>query len=123
MDRQSANGGLGEYYSEGDTRIPTWLVVGDKEAIGRTGLSEAAMEGGDADIDDARVWLDYGTAPNGATGRQFTEKSIHGFDLTFAAPKSVSLIRTLTDDIAEKVIVSAHTKAVHAAIQPMITPE
>jgi hypothetical protein len=37
----SANGGLAEYYSEGDTRIPTWLVVGDKEAVGRsTGLSE-----------------------------------------------------------------------------------
>ncbi|AGB26838.1 TrwC relaxase (plasmid) [Mycobacterium sp. JS623] len=117
MDRRSANGGLAEYYSEGDTRTPTWLVVGDKEAIGRTtGLSEAAMEGGDADIDDARVWLDDGTAPNGATGRQFTEKSIHGFDLTFAAPKSVSLIRALTDDIAEKVLVTAHTKAVHAAM-------
>ena len=117
MDRQRANGGLAEYYSEGDTRIPTWLVIGDKEVIGRTtGLSEAAMEGGDADIDDARVWLDYGTAPNGALGRAFTEKSIHGFDLTFAAPKSVSLIRALTDDIAEKVLVTAHTKAVHAAM-------
>jgi conjugative relaxase-like TrwC/TraI family protein len=74
------------------------------------------MEGGDADIDDARVWLDYGSAPNGALGRAFTEKSIHGFDLTFAAPKSVSLIRALTDDIAEKVLVTAHTKAVHAAM-------
>ncbi|WP_192726460.1 MobF family relaxase [Mycobacterium sp. OAS707] len=117
MDRQSANGGLAEYYSEGETRIPTWLVVGDKEAIGRTtGLSEAAMEGGDADVDDARVWLDYGTAPNGALGRAFTEKSIHGFDLTFAAPKSVSLIRALTDDIAEKILATAHTKAVHAAM-------
>ena len=31
MDRQKANGGLGEYYSEGDTRTPTWLVVGDTQ--------------------------------------------------------------------------------------------
>jgi len=29
LDRQRANGGLGEYYSEGDTRTPTWLIAGD----------------------------------------------------------------------------------------------
>jgi len=42
---------------------------------------------------------------------------VHGFDLTFSAPKSVSLIRTLTDDIAEKVLATAHTHAVHAAME------
>ena len=29
LDRQRAGGGLGEYYSEGDTREPTWLMAGD----------------------------------------------------------------------------------------------
>ena len=29
LDRRRANGGLGEYYSEGDTRAPTWLIAGD----------------------------------------------------------------------------------------------
>ena len=24
-----AGGGLGEYYCEGDTRVPTWVVAGD----------------------------------------------------------------------------------------------
>ena len=33
--RKSFGGGLAEYYSEGDTRVPSWLVVGDKAAIGR----------------------------------------------------------------------------------------
>ena len=33
---------------------------------------------------------------------------MHGFDLTFAAPKSVSLLRALTDDINEKVMAEAH---------------
>jgi conjugative relaxase-like TrwC/TraI family protein len=117
MDRKTANGGLAEYYSEGETRVPTWLVVGDKNAIGRaTGLTEAALHGRDADTEDARVWLDDGQAPNGAIGREFTDKSVHGFDLTFAAPKSVSLVRALTDDIAEKVMATAHTKAVRAAM-------
>ena len=42
---------------------------------------------------------------------------MHGFDLTFSAPKSVSLIRALTDDVAEKVLATAHTQAVHAAME------
>jgi conjugative relaxase-like TrwC/TraI family protein len=117
MDRQKANGGLAEYYSEGETRIPSWLVVGDKQLIGQaTGLSDAALDGGDADTEHARIWLDEGQAPNGTQGREFTDKSVHGFDLTFAAPKSVSLIRALTDDIAEKVLATAHTRAAHAAM-------
>ena len=118
MDRQKANGGLAEYYSEGETRVPTWLVIGDKQFIGQaTGLTEGQLQGGDADTEAARIWLDDGAAPNGVTGREFTDNSVHGFDLTFAAPKSVSLIRALTDDIAEKVLATAHTRAVHAAMQ------
>src|SRR6202022_2084431 len=74
MDRQKANGGLAEYYSEGETRVPTWLVVGDKDFIGQaTGLTQAQLEGGDADTEAARIWLDDGAAPNGVHGRAFTE--------------------------------------------------
>src|ERR1700737_1971314 len=74
MNRQKANGGLGEYYSEGETRRPTWLVVGDKQFIGHaTGLTEAQLQGGDADTEAARIWLDDGAAPNGVHGRAFTE--------------------------------------------------
>ncbi len=40
-------------------------------------------------------------APNAAKGRAFGTRSVHGFDLTFAAPKSVSLVRALKgDDVA-----------------------
>ena len=115
---QTAGGGLAEYYSEGETRVPSWLVVGDKPLIAAaTGLGCSALDGGNADTEHARVWLDDGRAPNGVAGREFTEKSVHGFDLTFSAPKSVSLIRALTDDIAEKVLATAHTQAVHAAME------
>jgi conjugative relaxase-like TrwC/TraI family protein len=117
MDRQKANGGLAEYYSVGETRLPTWLIVGDTQLIGQaTGLTDAALDGGDADTEDVRIWLDDGQVPNGKTGREFTDNSVHGFDLTFAAPKSVSLIRALTDDIAEKVLAAAHSRAVAAAM-------
>ena len=118
MDRQAAGGGLGEYYSEGDTRAPTWVVAGDAAAVGElTGLDGAALHGGFADTEVAARWLDDGIAPNGATGRAFTKGTVHGFDLTFAAPKSVSLLRALTDDIGGKGHAGARiSRAVDAAM-------
>jgi len=117
MDRQAAGGGLGEYYSEGDTRVPTWVVVGDKTVVGEaTGLDGAALDGGFADTETAARWLDDGVTPNGEAGRAFGANGVHGFDLMFAAPKSVSLLRSLTDDVAEKVMQNAHVKAVEAAM-------
>jgi conjugative relaxase-like TrwC/TraI family protein len=118
MDRQKANGGLGEYYAEADTRTPTWLIVGDTTQVADlTGLSDAARDGGVAGTGTAATWLTDGVAPNGASGRMFTTTSVHGFDLTFAAPKSVSLFRALTDDVGEKVMAEAHTRAIKAAME------
>ena len=58
-DRPRANGGLGEYYSEGDTRAPTWLISGDAAKVGElTGLDGAALDGGFADTGVAADWLD-----------------------------------------------------------------
>jgi conjugative relaxase-like TrwC/TraI family protein len=117
LDRQRANGGLGEYYSEGDTREPTWLIAGDAaRTVELVGLDGRAADGGAADPDVAARWLDDGIPPNGAAGRGFTKGSVHGFDLTFAAPKSVSLLRALTDDVGEKAMQAAHVRAVEAAM-------
>jgi conjugative relaxase-like TrwC/TraI family protein len=117
LDRRRANGGLGEYYSEGDTRAPTWLIAGDAaRTCALVGLDGRAAEGGAADPDVAARWLDDGIVPNGAAGRAFSKGSVHGFDLTFAAPKSVSLLRALTDDIAEKKMQAAHQRAISAAM-------
>jgi conjugative relaxase-like TrwC/TraI family protein len=117
LDRRQANGGLGEYYSEGDTREPAWLIAG---GAGRTvklvGLDGRAVDGGAADPEVVRRWLDDGVAPNGQAGRAFTKGSVHGFDLTFAAPKSVSLLRALTEDVAEKAMQAAHQRAIGAAM-------
>ena len=112
-DRRRANGGLGEYYSEGDTRTPTWLIVADTgRAVELVGVDGRAADGGTADPDVAQRWLDDGIAPNGVAGRGFTKGSVHGFDLTFATPKSVSLLRALTDDIGEKVMQAVHARAI-----------
>ncbi len=117
MDRQAAGGGLGEYYSEDDTRAPAWIVAGDAARVAElTGLSDAAVAGGFAEGDAVTAWLDDGIAPIGASGRAFSKGSVHGFDLTFAAPKSVSLLRALTTGVNEKAIAEAHIRAVGAAM-------
>jgi conjugative relaxase-like TrwC/TraI family protein len=117
MDRQTVGGGLGEYFAESDTRTPTWLLAGDTTTVtALTGLDAAAVAGCAVDTAVAAAWLDNGIAPNGAHGRAFGKGSVHGFDLTFAAPKSVSLVRALTDPVAEKVLAAAHERAIAAAM-------
>jgi len=121
--RQRAGGGLAEYYSEGETRAPVWLCVGDTEkAAALVGLGAAERAGGEADMDVVARWLDDGIAPNGATGRAYTARSTHGFDLTFCAPKSVSMLRALTrDDVISKALLDAHNTAVREAMEYLYT--
>src|SRR5690242_11381098 len=111
IDAAAANAGLGEYYSERDLRAPVWMCAGDVVRAGEVaGLGAADWAGGRADLAVVERWLDDGIAPNGACGRRFGERDNHGFDLTFCAPKSVSLLRALGDDVAQKAVVDAHTR-------------
>ena len=118
-DLARAGGGLGEYYSERETRTPAWLLAGDTHTVAElVGLTDAERAGGDADAELVARWLDDGIAPNGAHGRAFGERGVHGFDLTFCAPKSVSLVRALrTDDVVTKAIADAHTTALSEAME------
>jgi conjugative relaxase-like TrwC/TraI family protein len=118
-DLARAGGGLGEYYSEHETRTPVWLLAGDtRTTAALVGLTDARRAGGEADAQLVARWLDDGIAPNGAQGRAFGERGVHGFDLTFCAPKSVSLARALlTDDVVAKAIADAHTTALAEAME------
>jgi conjugative relaxase-like TrwC/TraI family protein len=118
-DAARASGGLGEYYSEHETRTPTWLLAGDTRTVATlVGLTDAQRAGGEADAELVARWLDEGVAPNGAQGRAFGQRGVHGFDLTFCAPKSVSLVRALRgDDVLTKAIADAHTTAIAEAME------
>jgi hypothetical protein len=49
-DLARTSGGLGEYYSERETRTPVWLLAGDTRTVaGLVGLTDAQRAGGDAD--------------------------------------------------------------------------
>jgi conjugative relaxase-like TrwC/TraI family protein len=119
-DAARAGGGLGEYYTEHETRTPTWLLSGDTQSVARlVGFTDVQRGGGEADAEVVARWLDDGMAPNGAQGRAFGRRGVHGFDLTFCAPKSVSLVRALRgdDDVLAKAIADAHTTAISEAME------
>lgn len=118
-DLARAGGGLGEYYSERETRTPTWLLAGDAHTVAAlVGLTDSQRVGGDADPNVVARWLDDGSTPNGLQGRAFGARGVHGFDLTFCAPKSVSLVRALqADDVVAKAIADAHTTALAEAME------
>jgi conjugative relaxase-like TrwC/TraI family protein len=123
MDRQKAGGGLAEYYCEGETRAPVWMCVGDTEkAAELVGLTAAERAGGHTDMDAVARWLDDGIAPNGASGCKFAKRANHGFDLTFCAPKSVSLLRAVGgDELLSKAVVDAHATATREALEYLHT--
>ena len=118
-DAQRAGGGLGEYYSEHDTRTPVWLCAGDtRTSAGLVGLSDTQRAGGEADAGVVARWLDDGVAPSGAYGRALGAQGVHGYDLTFSAPKSVSVVQALkADDVVSKGIADAHTTALAEAME------
>lgn len=95
-DRARAGGGLREYYSEREARTPARLLAGDTHTVATlVGLTDVQRVGGEADAEMVARWLDDGITPNGAHGRAFGERGVHGFDVTFCAPKSVSLVRAV----------------------------
>ena len=96
-----------------------WLLVGDTHTTARlVGLTDVQRAGAEADAELVARWLDDGITPNGAHGRAFGARGVHGFDLTFCAPKSVSLVRALrTDDVVAKAIPDAHTTALAEAME------
>jgi conjugative relaxase-like TrwC/TraI family protein len=117
-DRQKANGGLAEYYAERDTRTPVWTCAGDARAVAAlVGLTEGERCGGDADPEVVARWLDDGVAPSGECGRAHGKGGVHGFDLTFCAPKSVSLVRVFGDDVIDKAVSAAHQTAIAEALE------
>ena len=119
-DRARAGGGLGEYYSERETRTPVWLLAGDTRTASRhwSGLTDGQRVGGDADAGVVARWLDDGIAPNGARGRAFGDARGARVRSDVRAPKSVSLLRALrADDVVAKGIADAHTTALFEAME------
>lgn len=117
LESRSSGGGLGEYYSEAETRLPVWLSAG-RDVSTAMQLTGVGGNGESANLDAVTRWLNDGESPCGATGRAFGKRaSVHGYDLTFCAPKSVSLMRALGDDVTAKAVADAHAVAIAEAME------
>ena len=82
-DAGKAGGGLGEYYTEHDTRTPVWLCAGDTHTAAQlVGLTDIQRAGGEADTEVVERWLDDGVAPSGECGRALGTRGVQaGFEV------------------------------------------
>lgn len=108
-------GGAGRYYTE---HLPSYYLDGD-EPPGRWWGRGADRLGLQGEVDsDAFLALMAGRDP--ATGRdlgrRYGEGSVRGYDATFSAPKSVSVLFGIGDEQVRDQVVEAHERAVGAVL-------
>jgi conjugative relaxase-like TrwC/TraI family protein len=97
---------LPNYYLQSGEPRGVWLSTG----AGMLGLSGEVA-------DDHFVALMAGMDPQRPErhlGRGYDEKSVHGFDVTASAPKSVSILFALGDDDVRRGVLDSHDAAVTA---------
>ncbi|HUF94660.1 MAG TPA: MobF family relaxase [Acidimicrobiia bacterium] len=105
----------GRYYTD---RLPSYYLDGEEppgrwwgKATGRLSLSGEV---------DPEAFLAVMAGRDPATGvdlgRRFGEGSVRGYDATFSAPKSVSVLFAVGDDRVRDEVVEAHERAVEAVL-------
>jgi len=105
----------GRYYTE---QLPSYYLDAG-EPPGRWYGRGAALLGLDGPVDDgAFLAVMAGEHPTtgGRLGRRYGDGSVRGFDATFSAPKSVSVLFALGDDQTRRHVVEAHDSAVEAVL-------
>ena len=103
---QSVGGGLEDYYTSSSEARGGWLGAGAADL----GLSGAV------DGDDLRAVLDgLGPRDGGRLRSSTNPVRVAGFDLTFSAPKSVSVVFGVGDDAVRSAVRDAHEVAVREA--------
>ncbi|HUG09061.1 MAG TPA: MobF family relaxase [Acidimicrobiia bacterium] len=105
----------GRYYTE---RLPSYYLDGD-EPPGRWWGRAAGRLGLDGEIDSeaflaVMAGLDPATGED--LGRRYGEGSVRGYDATFSAPKSVSVLFALGDEAIRREVAEAHERAVEAVL-------
>ena len=107
------------YYSEDGTK-PAEAWVNARTDAQAAAVAEAlgVAEGEQILGENVRAWFNKAIAPSGVKlGRAPKESGVPGFDLTFCAPKSVSMLWGLTDDAAvRRAVDEAHAEAVGKAL-------
>lgn len=110
------NRGPDSYYSEDGKQPASVWVRGENvaEVSAFLGTNNGAVASGKA-VDD---WFNKAVAPSGERlGKALGDKGVPGFDLTFCAPKSVSLLWAMgADSDVRGIVDEAHQVAVNQAL-------
>jgi conjugative relaxase-like TrwC/TraI family protein len=105
----------GRYYTE---RLPSYYLDGD-EPPGRWWGTGAGVLGLESVVDpEAFLSVMAGRHPTKGDdlGRRYGDESVRGYDATFSAPKSVSVLFGLGVAEARREVVEAHERAVEAVL-------
>jgi conjugative relaxase-like TrwC/TraI family protein len=105
----------GRYYTE---LLPSYYLKGE-EAPGvwwGRGAARLALDGNLEPEEFLAVMSGEDPVSGERLGRRFGEASVRGYDATFSAPKSVSLIYALGDAATRRQVVEAHERAVEAVL-------
>ena len=107
--------GAGRYYTE---HLPSYYLDGD-EPGGRWWGRGANLLGLKGEM-DANAFLSVMAGKNPTTdhdlGRRYGEGSVRGYDATFSAPKSVSVLFGVGEPEIRRQVVEAHDRAVEAVL-------
>lgn len=107
--------GAGRYYTE---HLPSYYLNGD-EPPGRwwgQGADRLGLQGVVESDAFLAVMAGHDPATGRDLGRRFGEGSVRGFDATFSAPKSVSVLFGLGEPDVRREVVEAHECAVQAVL-------
>ena len=105
----------GRYYTD---RLPSYYLDGEEppgrwwgRAVGRLGLHDWVDPG-----DFLAVMAGQDPSTGQDLGRRFGEGSVRGYDATFSAPKSVSVLFAVGDDQVREQVGEAHEQAVESVL-------
>jgi conjugative relaxase-like TrwC/TraI family protein len=105
----------GRYYTE---RLPSYYLDGD-EPPGRWWGKAAGLLDLDGVV-DSEAFLSIMAGRNPTTGddlgRRYGDESVRGYDATFSAPKSVSVLFALGDEQMREQVIEGHEAAVEAVL-------
>jgi conjugative relaxase-like TrwC/TraI family protein len=99
---------VGDYYLDPSEPAGLWLGAG-AEKLSLVGVVN----------DEAFLRVMGGEHPYGEAiplGRRYGETSVRGFDVTASAPKSVSVLFAVSDDVVRRQVADAHDAAVRAMV-------
>lgn len=107
------------------TRVGTgphfWATAPNASLLDSTTNQLGVELGTELTVAQMRDWFNAAIAPSGLRlGRAPGSSGVPGFGLTFAAPKSVSLLWAFGDDEVRRVIETAHVHAVSEALEYLL---